>query len=434
MAALAPLPTVQAARAQAGLDSAQQDLALLTGTPATDVLRAVLAAEGVALAGHEAHAVHHRPGVGVSVGHSVRCAGRDEPEYLVLSTAPVADPLPAGATRALVDDRTVTVWRFPRDPALPALAAATSLDAVAQRLGVPRAGLGIDLLGYRPLRRAVVRVRSTDGTRYLKVVRPATAGALVRRHTLLAAAGLPVAAARDLGDGLVELSEVTGRTLTDAVAVDGAQGVTPDAVTALLDRLPSAALGLRRRPSWTERLDHHAHAAAVALPDAAERVADLAARVAVLVASSDAGPVVPTHGDLHDANLLLTGGDVTGLLDVDTLGRGHRVDDLACLLAHLSVLAALAPDVHRDAPATTRRWLAAFDGAVDPVALRARTAAVVLTLVPGALAVPGAAWRFLATAEAWAQMAELSSTAPVPLMAPAEAGSSRTAGPQHPPA
>ena len=52
----------------------------------------------------------------------------------------------------------------------------------------------------------------------------------------------------------------------------------------------------------------------------------------------DLGPVVATHGDFHEGQLTVTrvgeGWRPSGLLDVDTVGPGHRVDDLACLVAH----------------------------------------------------------------------------------------------------
>src|SRR5690606_22274930 len=121
-----------------------------------------------------------------------------------------------------------------------------------------------------------------------------------------------------------------------------------------------------------------------ALPARAGEVTDLGEALAAAVAGADPGPLAPTHGDLHEANLLVEQGVVVGLLDVDSVGPGHRVDDLACLLGHLSVLPALAPHVHRHVPAALPRWVAEFDAVVDPAALRARAGAVALSLVAGA--------------------------------------------------
>ena len=75
---------------------------------------------------------------------------------------------------------------------------------------------------------------------------------------------------------------------------------------------------------------------------------------------------------------------VTALLDVDAVGPGHRVDDLACLLGHVSVLPHLAPSTYPHVPDLLERWTRSCEQLVDPVALHARCAGVVLSLVAGA--------------------------------------------------
>ena len=77
----------------------------------------------------------------------------------------------------------------------------------------------------------------------------------------------------------------------------------------------------------------------------------------------------------------MTGAAVTALLDVDTIGPGQRVDDLACLLGHMAVLPCLAPETYPLVPTTLRRWMSVFDSAVHPGALRVRAAGVVLSLL-----------------------------------------------------
>lgn len=377
-------------RARTSPEQERADRALLSGPEAEHLLGAVLEAEGVELAGWALDQVQHRPGVGVTAGWTVRWthAGRTGEEYLLATTCPVPPGTP-GSTTASLMGRDLVVWRHPADPYLPGLALATDRLRLAQRVGLAGEASTLALVTYRPLRRAVLRVAgpSADGTPrtcYAKVVRPDRAGALARRHTLLLDAGVPAAPCTDLGDGVLLLDELTGTPLTDLLALDGAADVDPSAVVGVLDRMPAALTTMPRRPSWAERVTHHAEAAAAVVPDRADEIRAAAREVSRLMAASDAGPVVPTHGDLHEANLLVRDGEVVGLLDVDSAGPGHRVDDLACLLGHMSVLPALAPDVHRHVPAALPRWTAAFDALVDPVALRARTAAVVLSLVAGA--------------------------------------------------
>ena len=72
------------------------------------------------------------------------------------------------------------------------------------------------------------------------------------------------------------------------------------------------------------------------------------------------------------------------IIDVDSAGPGLREDDLACLLAHLAVLPTLAPGAYPRVPAVLAEWQRAFEETVDPADLRARTAAVLLSLVSGA--------------------------------------------------
>ena len=96
----------------------------------------------------------------------------------------------------------------------------------------------------------------------------------------------------------------------------------------------------------------------------------------------------------------------TSLLDVDSLGPGYRVDDLACLLGHVSVLDHLAPASYPKLRPILETWTRMAERQVDPVSLRARCAGVVLSLVAGARREDGGPWRpdaegRLARAETW---------------------------------
>ena len=124
------------------------------------------------------------------------------------------------------------------------------------------------------------------------------------------------------------------------------------------------------------------------------------------MAASDAGRPVPVHGDFYEANVLMEGESVTSLLDVDSLGPGYRVDDLACLLGHVSVLDHLAPASYPKLRPILETWTRMAERQVDPVSLRARCAGVVLSLVAGARREDGGPWRpdaegRLARAETW---------------------------------
>ncbi len=390
----------------------RDDVALLTGSEAGEVLRTALAVEGVSLGSWRVHTVHHRPGAGVTVGYTVRTGRSGTEDYLCATTGRVTAPPGTGLVRLESGRSVVHVWRHPADPELPALADACSPTGLAGRLGLARPP-AVELLTYRPLRRAVVRARGTalpDGEVYAKVVRPKTLRDLAARHRMLAAAGVPAPEVLHTDDdGLLVIRAGRGTSLAGELArgMDPAraQAVLED-VAAVLDRLPTAALDLPRRPAWAERAHHYAHAATVVLPEHEQRIAALADGVADALARTDAGPVVPTHGDLYEANLLMTDGRVSSVLDVDAVGPGRRADDLACLLAHVSVLPHLAPQTYPGVPAVLETWTDMCTRWVDPGTLRARAAGVVLSLVAGARRGGSRDWRVdaegrLAEAERW---------------------------------
>ncbi|MBR7743375.1 phosphotransferase [Phycicoccus sp. BSK3Z-2] len=373
---------------------ARHDAALLTGGAASDLLEAVLATSGGRLVGHVLDAVHPRPGAGTSVGYRVsvdRPPAAPVEEYLVLSTAHPRGLDERAPGLVVLDDgrHRVLAWRFPDDPLLPGLATACDPARVGSVLPGARPVVAVDLLGYRPLRRAVVRVRTGEGERdvaYVKVLRttPGAAGGaadVTARHGMLRGAGLPVpAVTASTPDGLVVLEAAEGEPLAQAVAADGAAGLGVPDLVALLDRLPPAVLDLPRRAPWSDRADEFAGA----LEGTAwgRRAARVAGAVGSGSRRADLGPLVPTHGDLHDGQVTVRPGPagwvVAGLLDVDTVGPGHRVDDLACLLAHAVSLGAAGA-------ATARRWRTEAARVVDADALDVRTAGVLLSLAAGAL-------------------------------------------------
>ena len=96
-----------------------------------------------------------------------------------------------------------------------------------------------------------------------------------------------------------------------------------------------------------------------------------------------AGRRRPT-GDFHEGQLTVrrdgrAAGASAGLLDVDTVGPGHRVDDLACLGRHAIALGPPGQAVARALGA------AGACGASIPRRSRVRTAGVLLSLAAGAV-------------------------------------------------
>jgi len=377
--------------------SEREQVELLTGPEARDLLAAALGTAGAEIDSWAVHSLHHRPGAGVSVGYTVTVRAPDGgAQYVCATTSRLTRTDSPGLVRLDRPDGRVTVhvWRHPHDPELPALPRACDGVAMSELTGeavVPH------MVAYRPTRRCVLRLEGGGMTRaYAKVVRPKVQDELVRRHQLLAGAGVPVPRIlHSAPGGLVVIAPATGIPMANFLAAGLTDPVTTlDAAVAVLDALPAEVLGLRRHPSWAERVEHYAHAAATALPEHEGTARAIAAAVTATMASSDAGPLVPTHGDWYEANIFMADeATVASILDVDSVGPGHRVDDVACLLGHVSVLPHLAPQVYPHVPAILDAWWSRAAESVDSRSLAARTAAVTLSLVAGAKRPGDDGWR-----------------------------------------
>jgi hypothetical protein len=264
--------------------------------------------------------------------------------------ATAGGPLPVGVTVVGESqgssgvDAQVGVWRAAHDPSLPGLRTALDAAAVAgvfSRCGLGDAPVSVKLRAYRPLRQAVVEASGPLGRLFRKVVPPEQGRALHEWHRLLTDAGVP--APRSLGwtnDGLVVLEALGGRTLRSALR-SGPVATDPAGLVELLDRLPAELLEAPRRTSWLERTAYYARSVGNVVPELAGRSTELASSI---VAEGIVGRTVPVHGDFYEAQVHVNDcGEIVGLLDVDTAGPGDRLDDLACLVGHLSMLAQVLP-------------------------------------------------------------------------------------------
>jgi hypothetical protein len=363
----------------------------LTGPDAGAILQAALGDAGEVL-WWRPNQVDHQPRRGSTAGYRVRVRWPDGRVTEERFAAATGEPPPG---TVVVEDGVgrVAVWRVPHDPDLPALPAA--YDPV--RVGELMAGLGLGggpvelhLRAYRPRRRAVVEAVGAAGRLFLKVVRPPVVRSLHERHRLVVAAGVP--AARSLGytpDGLLVLQEVPGASLRRALR-QGDAAPSGAELLALLDRLPAALLDAPHRRSWLARVGHYAQVVAGVLPSSADRAVQLGTAIAAVGGS---GPTVPVHGDFYESQLRVRQGRLTGLLDLDTAGPGERLDDLACLLGHLSVLTLARRDGSAEIGRIGAGYLSTFGRTVDPADLRYRVAAVVLSLATGPHRVQEPGWR-----------------------------------------
>lgn len=289
-------------------------------------------------------------------------------------------------------NREVAVWIYPADPDLPGLTRAAYPEQLAdlfnsQRLlsrPVSAQQLSVTMIGYRPRRRAVVKVVVNDPfeTFYIKVLRPQLYDDVLGKHLMLAQSRVPgpqVALATD--DKLMVLRELPGRSLTRGL-FDPGDPCSAEDLIGVLDAMPSTVSQLPRRAPWSDAVGHYASMVQAGLPDTKQ---DLDWAVHTITQGLSPIPLgdEPTHGDFHEGQLRVDQGRIVGILDVDTIGPGRRADDLACLIAHLSTIQRMNPQQKAKVEELLARWVPVFDERVDPVELRLRAAAVVISLATG---------------------------------------------------
>lgn len=365
--------------------SIDRALSVMTSPEAGEVLRLALTGDPSAVVPgfrFELDRVHHRPGADVSAIYRI-CYDLPSPtepteEWLGLTTVEVDE----GVATLVHNDLVVRAWRHPSDPRLPGLPWACSTDQVSEWLGAP---VELEMLAYRPLRRAVLSAHG-DRAAFIKVLRPDKATGLAQRQRLLAGAGIAPEIIGEPAPGVVVSADAAGISLAHALAAwpdDPAHLPSPASLVALLDAIPAEAVQFPRRDSWSDRIDFHGAGAITALPGQRSEIRALAGDITRLLAGLPAPPVVPTHGDYYEANIFTVDGRATSVIDLDSIGPGRRDDDLACLLGHLAVLPQLAPDHYGRVGELVEEWREDFETRVHPASLRARTAAVILSLVSG---------------------------------------------------
>jgi hypothetical protein len=267
----------------------------------------------------------------------------------------------------------VAVWLYPSDPALPALRTVTDVPSTAlvlDTLGIAGTPTAVDVVSYRPGRRAVVRVDTGTRRLFLKVVEPGKAESISERHELFRSSGLPVP--RLLGwssDGVVAMSGLPGVEAQYAVAriADHAAFLNQlEFLCSLLEVVPAVNTA---RSSLFNRLDWYVERLTERLQGDASRVAEVGQAIAVKGAEGREFEFTPVtiHGDLHLGQLFVdpdVPSEIAGILDIDTAGVGDPADDAGAFYAHLIALAestaerdaASAAECFRLAEAWAARW------------------------------------------------------------------------------
>lgn len=319
--------------------------------------------------------VHHEGGAGQT--------------YFGMTTAPVPPTSPGYATNHLGYE--VFVWEHPRDPLLPGLSLAATPAQVEHYFAPQRELTTLQTVIYRPMNRAVFKAHLTPqqpgqpgDTMYLKVLRPGMATTLYNIHLSLAAARVPVVKPiREPVADVLALAGGKGMPLGEFIRAEGTHNhFDPRDLIGVLDRFPRQVMDYPHRPSWADRYQEFVYSARQAMPDHDVRIAKLGSRLEDAHHGLELGPLVPTHGDLYEAHILVhqASGRIQQLLDVDGAGPGFRVDDYACLIGHLAVLG--QTEHQQWGRQSAMRFFNQLAPYTNPHALAVRSAAVVVSLIP----------------------------------------------------
>jgi hypothetical protein len=264
------------------------------------------------------------------------------------------------------------------------------------QLGWNQTVAGVVTRSYRPGRRAVVEVISPEGRCFVKAVRPHTVASLQQIHRL-ASGAVPIP--RSLGwsevAGVVVLEALEGRPLDEELQAGSTDLPSAEEINSLLDQLPQFPVAA---DSPVARMSDYVQLLGLIAP----HTQDLLTEIVTSVRTSGQHESVPVHGDLHTGQIVVAEGKPAGLLDLDRAGIGHRLDDLAGLIAHLEAVG--------HAETYVRTLLDNLDQRFDPGELRLRVAAALLGFAPGPFTSQEPGWpeevlRRIESAHSWASAA-----------------------------
>lgn len=378
---------------------------LLTSEAVGDLLASAVSHAGGTLLAWDLENVDANPGHSTTATYaaSVRWPYGVREELLGVSARAGGATKSDSRAHIFVDgDREVAVWVYPKDPDLPGLPRAAYPNTIADVFNENRIlpytvepdEVYLEMIGYRPRRRAVLKIGIGDPPLeyFVKVLRPRTFREVKRRHELLLAHDIPVPKiGAATHDSLLVLEKLRGRPLAHAI-FDPYDPCQAEDLINLLDSMPDSVCTLDRRPPWTEAVGHYGRLVAAGMPELTTRLQWMVREITQGLAGIPQGSE-PTHGDFHEGQIHVRGGKIVGLLDVDTIGPGRRADDLACLIAHLSTIQKMSAGQTTRVRQLIRSWVPVFDSRVDPTELRLRTAAVIISLATGPYRNQEPGWR-----------------------------------------
>jgi hypothetical protein len=401
----------------------------LLGGAGADVVSAALAQEGGEVVELRTDFVLYTPGSGMTLNYVVRVdwgVDRFSDETVVVQARRHRAPR-TGVFVAEVARTPVGVWRFPDDPYLPGLPSAADpiwVGRMLRELGFPSRGkVSLELLAYRPGQRAVIhathatpgllfrkasgRLESATHHRevFIKVLYPGDAAPLAARHADLAdLLPAPQCLHHDDDLGLVVLEAVDGESMWESMNSDPLRAPSAGDLLEPLDRLSDVYSEGPRVPSVYDAVRSHVHLLHALAPSESERIG----RIDAALTRPPDGTLIIVHGDFYDSQVRVQDGRVLGLLDLDDVGVGERVDDLATMAGRVWTIATTQPDPARREVLTeyALSLLEDFSAVVDRDELDRRVGGILLGRATGPFRAQQDDWpeecvRRIHAAEAW---------------------------------
>jgi hypothetical protein len=262
-----------------------------------------------------------------------------------------------------------------------------------------------NIVRYRPTKRAVVRleVRSrgrSDGppmVLFVKILPEAAADKVMLAASALESKGDRFVRPCARPDPEILVYRVqAGNSMRDALTGRVPKPVpSPEEVLSILDELAELPdPGTPGPSSMNGRLVRSVALLEAVLPDRSDSLRRMSVDIQTAL---DHDPVETTvvHGDFYEGQLLIDeSGRISGVLDIDDVGMGDPLADVANYTAHLIALAESYPDAEPRLDAHRRAVRAAFIDrtGIDGAALAAREAVATLALATGPLRVLSTGW------------------------------------------
>jgi Ser/Thr protein kinase RdoA (MazF antagonist) len=265
-------------------------------------------------------------------------------QQLAATAAEWSDDGPRIERAAYLPELGALLQVLPVDIALPALAfTATSAgrDHVLDRLlpASPRAPGDIELVRYKPARKALLSYETADRALYVKLHASASAELLCRAAGMLAAADAPLVSPLGCIPSLNLLAHVeeTGMPLHELRGTreyEAGVRAAGEALARLHAVAPPPDIPLHTTAHHAALVADSARTVAVLCPELGDTAVALSERVIGLLGEL-APAAAALHGDFYDDQVLVRDGSAT-LLDLDGIRLGHPLVDVGNFLAHLT--------------------------------------------------------------------------------------------------